>query len=231
MDRTAEACCLTLAGPRLLATLVVVVPPLRDAVTNVVSGDAGELRQELRDLGRRRGARARRAGARPRRRAVPLGARQRRGRLRLRLLARAPARAGRLAAVRARHLRDRARRGAAAAAAAGGRGAAGGGRAAGRARRRHRAARRAARSRSCPTAPSATSRAPRRCRCGASPGRPWSARCPCAPRSCTSASGSTRSRRPTPACSSPSAPSWRCSSGGRVLRQRASSAGTGAHAA
>jgi len=42
---------LTLAGLAVLATLVVVVAPLRDAVTNVVSGDAGELRQELRDLG------------------------------------------------------------------------------------------------------------------------------------------------------------------------------------
>ena len=42
---------LTLLGVLALAALVALVPPLRDAVTSVVSGDAGELRSELRDLG------------------------------------------------------------------------------------------------------------------------------------------------------------------------------------
>ena len=42
---------------------------------------------------------------------------------------------------------------------------------------------------------------------------------PLAPRSCTSVSGSTRSRRPTPACSSPSA-FLALLVGGRVLAQR-----------
>ena len=52
MDRTGRrGVLLTLAGVVVLAALVIAVPPLRDAVTNVVSGDASELRQELRDLG------------------------------------------------------------------------------------------------------------------------------------------------------------------------------------
>jgi uncharacterized membrane protein YdjX (TVP38/TMEM64 family) len=42
---------LTLLGVLALAALVALVPPLRDAVTSVVSGNAGELRSELRDLG------------------------------------------------------------------------------------------------------------------------------------------------------------------------------------
>ena len=42
---------LTLLGLLGLAALVAVVPPLREAVANVVSGDAAQLRQELRDLG------------------------------------------------------------------------------------------------------------------------------------------------------------------------------------
>jgi uncharacterized membrane protein YdjX (TVP38/TMEM64 family) len=42
---------LTLAGLAALAALVALVPPLRDGVSSVVSGDAGELRRELRDLG------------------------------------------------------------------------------------------------------------------------------------------------------------------------------------
>ncbi len=42
---------LTLLGVLALAALVALVPPLREAVTSVVSGDAGELRSELRDLG------------------------------------------------------------------------------------------------------------------------------------------------------------------------------------
>jgi uncharacterized membrane protein YdjX (TVP38/TMEM64 family) len=42
---------LTLLGLLALAALVALVPPLRDAVSSVVSGDAGELRRELRDLG------------------------------------------------------------------------------------------------------------------------------------------------------------------------------------
>ena len=44
---------LTLLGVVALAALVALVPPLRDAVTSVVSGDAGELRSELLDLGAR----------------------------------------------------------------------------------------------------------------------------------------------------------------------------------
>ena len=42
---------LTLLGVAALGALVFLVPPLRDAVGNVLSGDAGELRRELRDLG------------------------------------------------------------------------------------------------------------------------------------------------------------------------------------
>jgi uncharacterized membrane protein YdjX (TVP38/TMEM64 family) len=42
---------LTLLGVLALAALVALVPTLREAVTSVVSGDAGELRSELRDLG------------------------------------------------------------------------------------------------------------------------------------------------------------------------------------
>ncbi len=42
---------LTLLGLLGLAALVAVVPPLREAVANVVSGDAAQLRHELRDLG------------------------------------------------------------------------------------------------------------------------------------------------------------------------------------
>lgn len=41
----------TLLGLCALGALVLMVPALRDAVGNVVSGDADELRQELRDLG------------------------------------------------------------------------------------------------------------------------------------------------------------------------------------
>jgi uncharacterized membrane protein YdjX (TVP38/TMEM64 family) len=52
MDRSGRrGVLLTLAAVFGLAALVVLVPPLRDAVTDVVSGDAGELRQELRDAG------------------------------------------------------------------------------------------------------------------------------------------------------------------------------------
>ena len=52
MDRSGrKGIALTLLGIAALGALVVVVPPLREAVANVVSGDAGELRQELRDLG------------------------------------------------------------------------------------------------------------------------------------------------------------------------------------
>ena len=42
---------LPLLGVLALAALVALIPPLRDAVTSVVSGDAGELRRELLDLG------------------------------------------------------------------------------------------------------------------------------------------------------------------------------------
>ena len=42
---------LTLLGVLALAALVALIPPLRDAVTSAVSGDAGELRRELLDLG------------------------------------------------------------------------------------------------------------------------------------------------------------------------------------
>ena len=42
---------LTLLGLLALAALVALVPPLREGVGNVVSGNAGELRRELRDLG------------------------------------------------------------------------------------------------------------------------------------------------------------------------------------
>jgi uncharacterized membrane protein YdjX (TVP38/TMEM64 family) len=41
----------TLAGVALIAVLVLTVDPLRDAVSNAVSGDTDELRDELRDLG------------------------------------------------------------------------------------------------------------------------------------------------------------------------------------
>ena len=41
----------TLLGLCTLGALVFMVPALRDAVGNVLSGDTGELRQELRDLG------------------------------------------------------------------------------------------------------------------------------------------------------------------------------------
>jgi uncharacterized membrane protein YdjX (TVP38/TMEM64 family) len=41
----------TLLGLFALAALVFIVPALREAVGNVLSGDAGELRRELRDLG------------------------------------------------------------------------------------------------------------------------------------------------------------------------------------
>jgi uncharacterized membrane protein YdjX (TVP38/TMEM64 family) len=52
MDRSGRrGVLLTLAGLVGLAALVTLVPPLRDAVTSVLSGDAGQLRQELRDLG------------------------------------------------------------------------------------------------------------------------------------------------------------------------------------
>ena len=42
---------LTLLGLLALAALVALVPPLREGVATVVSGDAGELRSELLDLG------------------------------------------------------------------------------------------------------------------------------------------------------------------------------------
>ncbi|MEO8687177.1 MAG: hypothetical protein ABI611_03030 [Solirubrobacteraceae bacterium] len=41
----------TLLGLFALGGLVLMVPPLREAVGNVLSGDAGDLRRELRDLG------------------------------------------------------------------------------------------------------------------------------------------------------------------------------------
>ena len=62
--------------------------------------------------------------------------------------------------------------------------------------------------------------APRRCRCGASRGPRSSARSRCAPRSSTSAAGSTRCRPPTPACSSRSASFLALLIGGRVLAGR-----------
>jgi uncharacterized membrane protein YdjX (TVP38/TMEM64 family) len=52
MDRSGRKGALfTLLGLFALGAVVAVVPALRDAVGNVLSGDAGELRQELRDLG------------------------------------------------------------------------------------------------------------------------------------------------------------------------------------
>jgi uncharacterized membrane protein YdjX (TVP38/TMEM64 family) len=42
---------LTLLGILALAALVALVPPLRDGVASALSGDAGELRRELRELG------------------------------------------------------------------------------------------------------------------------------------------------------------------------------------
>jgi uncharacterized membrane protein YdjX (TVP38/TMEM64 family) len=52
MDRSGRrGALLTLLGLIALAALVAAVPPLRDAVGNVVSGDAGDLRRELRDMG------------------------------------------------------------------------------------------------------------------------------------------------------------------------------------
>jgi hypothetical protein len=64
--------------------------------------------------------------------------------------------------------------------------------------------------RSCPTAPSATWQAPRGCRSGASRGRRSSARRRCARRSSIWGTGSTRCRRPTPGCSSRSPRSCSC---------------------
>ena len=120
---------LTLLGVLALAALVALVPPLRDAVTTVVSGDADELRRELRDLG------------------AP-GALVLLGLMLVHAVVPFPSELVNAAAgfvygfwialplvlvgwtaVRARHLRDRARRRAAAAAAARGGGAARGGRA------------------------------------------------------------------------------------------------------
>lgn len=52
MDRAGrKGIALTLLGVAALGALVFLIPPLRDAVVNVLSGDAGELRRELRDLG------------------------------------------------------------------------------------------------------------------------------------------------------------------------------------
>ena len=52
MDRSGRTgIALTVLGVAALGALVVLVPPLRDAVASVMSGDAGELRSELRDLG------------------------------------------------------------------------------------------------------------------------------------------------------------------------------------
>jgi uncharacterized membrane protein YdjX (TVP38/TMEM64 family) len=52
MDRSGRnGAFFTLLGLVALGALVVMVPPLRDGVGNVLSGDAGELRQELWDLG------------------------------------------------------------------------------------------------------------------------------------------------------------------------------------
>jgi uncharacterized membrane protein YdjX (TVP38/TMEM64 family) len=52
MDRSGrQGALFTLLGLFALGAVVAVVPALRDAVGNVLSGDAGELRQELRDLG------------------------------------------------------------------------------------------------------------------------------------------------------------------------------------
>jgi uncharacterized membrane protein YdjX (TVP38/TMEM64 family) len=52
MDRSGrKGAFFTLLGLLALGALVAVVPPLREAVGNVLSGDAGDLRQELLDLG------------------------------------------------------------------------------------------------------------------------------------------------------------------------------------
>jgi uncharacterized membrane protein YdjX (TVP38/TMEM64 family) len=52
MDRSGrKGAFFTLLGLLALGALVLMVPALREAVSNVLSGDAGELRQELRDLG------------------------------------------------------------------------------------------------------------------------------------------------------------------------------------
>ena len=52
MDRASrKGAVLTLLGVLALGALVLLVPPLRDAVTNVITGDAEELGGELRDLG------------------------------------------------------------------------------------------------------------------------------------------------------------------------------------
>ena len=52
MDRSGRrGAFFTLLGLCALGALVLMVPALREAVGNVLSGDAGELRQELRDLG------------------------------------------------------------------------------------------------------------------------------------------------------------------------------------
>ena len=52
MDRSGRnGIALTLLGVAALGALVFLVPPLRDAVASVISGDAAELRRELRDLG------------------------------------------------------------------------------------------------------------------------------------------------------------------------------------
>jgi uncharacterized membrane protein YdjX (TVP38/TMEM64 family) len=52
MDRSGrQGALFTLLGLFALGAVVAVVPALRDAVGNVLSGDAGELRQEPRDLG------------------------------------------------------------------------------------------------------------------------------------------------------------------------------------
>jgi uncharacterized membrane protein YdjX (TVP38/TMEM64 family) len=52
MDRSGrKGAFFTLLGLFALGALVVMVPPLREAVANVLSGDAGDLRRELLDLG------------------------------------------------------------------------------------------------------------------------------------------------------------------------------------
>ncbi len=52
MDRSGrKGIALTLLGVAALGALVILVPPLRDAVASVMSGDAGELRRDVRDLG------------------------------------------------------------------------------------------------------------------------------------------------------------------------------------
>ena len=116
---------LTLLGVAAFAAVVALVPPLRDGVASVLSGDAGRLRSELLDLGA--GGALVLVGLMLVHAILPFPSE---------LLNAAagfvygfwlalPHRARRLADVRARHLRDRPRRRAAAAAAARGRGAAG----------------------------------------------------------------------------------------------------------